>query len=295
MTVDWSEARPTIDLLKSTVMVTEVLELLGVEVNAGHKFASPFNPDERTWSAHDFGDHWFDFAHGKGGDVIDLVRAFYPDMSINDVIRRIWTKALRAGLEPGHVEAQPVRQIVDFTDEFAKADSGYVWSDWDTPLPPDVKVGKREMLIPHRDQEGIYGVKVRGRDGRKEAWPGSQFTKRLYDPAGWVGEYASWPACILTEGESDCWALDELVLHVEGAVTPVYALPSGAGSWKDAWLTDLKPFDKVWICMDNDPSGVRAREKLTSKIGYLKAEQLRVPPMYNDAREAIAAGWRPSL
>ena len=78
-------------------------------------------------------------------------------------------------------------------------------------------------------------------------------------------------------------------------LAPTFALPSGASSWKDAWLEDLEQYEKVYLCMDNDRAGQAARDKLTRKIGWLKAEQLRVPPLYNDAREAIAAGWRPTL
>ena len=60
-------------------------------------------------------------------------------------------------------------------------------------------------------------------------------------------------------------------------------------------MEDLDRYDKVWLCMDNDKAGEAARDKLTRKIGFLKVEHLRVPQLYSDAREAIAAGWRPSL
>ena len=59
------------ETVKSMMTVTEVLDLLGVEVDSNHKFTLR---DERTPSVHDFGDHWWDFGAGKGGDVIDLVR-----------------------------------------------------------------------------------------------------------------------------------------------------------------------------------------------------------------------------
>ena len=294
MSVDWSEERPTLALLKETITVPDVLDMLGVEVNSQGKFASPWRPDERTPSAHAYEDHWYDFGAGKGGDVIDLARAFQPDLTVSQALFKLWNKALRSGREPGDVEKQPVRTLIDFTDTFPfrPEDPSYLLH-WErvlgVPVPTSCRVLDGDLLIPHADQNGIYGVKVRQRGGGKSSWTGSQFGHKLYNPWSW-GEFSPWPRCILAEGESDSWALISVMNDVE-----ILALPSGAGTWRDSWLEDLKVFDKVWLCMDNDRSGEQARDKLTSKIGYLRCEQLRVPPLYNDAREAIVAGWRPEL
>jgi hypothetical protein len=294
---DWSEQQPTIELLKQTITVPEVAEMLGLEPNSQGKITSPFNPDERTPSCHLWEDHWYDFSTGKYGDAIDLVRAFDPEMTVPVALNKIWYRALKAGREPGDVEKLPVRQVQDFTEEFylmnaAVYDDGHAhpyfgWQKMNVPANCRIDEAGR-LLIPHQDQDGIYGVKVRHPDGRKDAWPGSQFTKRLYDAAGWVGRFMTTTA-VICEGESDAWALQE---HTSAEV---FALPSGAGSWKDSWLEDLEPFDKVWLCMDNDRAGDAARDKLTRKIGFLRVEHLRVPPLFNDAREAIAGGWKPSL
>lgn len=295
---DWAEQRPTIELVKQTVTVPEVAELLGLEPNSQNKIASFDNPDERTPSLHLYEDHWWDFAAGKGGDVIDLVQAAHPGTTVEQAVRQLWTRALKAGKEPGDVEREPVRQVVDFTGtlEYAFPVVPVTFeATWEARLgvrpPRGCRGSADELWIPHRDLEGTYGVKVRRADGSKDALTGSQFTKRLYDPDGWRPRRFSWAQCIVAEGESDCWALSGVFRWT----APVLALPSGAQSWKDSWLTDLEPFEKVWICTDNDRAGEQAREKLTGKIGYLKAEQLRVPPLYNDAREAIAAGWKPQL
>jgi hypothetical protein len=309
---DWSEERPTIELVKQTVTVAEVAELLGFEPDSSGKITSPWNPDERTPSCHLYEDHFHDFSTGKHGDVIDLVRAFNPDLTVPEAVRKVWLRALRCGKEPGDVERQPVRQVVDFSaelyeyndDKFIRcspSDPGVINTPFEDLNPP---AGCRwdylrdELLIPHADQDGVYGVKVRHADDTKSSWPGSQFTKRLYDPHGWaVNDGLFRDVCVITEGESDCWALQAALSDPElgGAVPTVLALPSGAASWKDAWLEDLEPFEKVYLCMDNDRAGQAARDKLTRKIGWLKAEQLRVPGLYNDAREAITAGWKPTL
>jgi hypothetical protein len=193
------------------------------------------------------------------------------------------------------VERQPVRQLVDFSEQLiANSVSRPDLNEWFEielmcPIPASVRWSGNDMLIPHQDQDGVYGVKVRAPDGTKTSWPGSQFTHRLYDPTGWQGEPC--PTVVICEGESDCWALNA---HFTGQYVSVFALPSGAASWKDAWLDDLRD-RTVYICMDNDRAGQAARDKLTRKIGYLRTEQLWVPPLYNDAREAIGMGWMPEL
>lgn len=147
-----------------------------------------------------------------------------------------------------------------------------------------------DILVPHRDPEGVYGVKIRQAAGGKSSVPGSQFTTRLYDPYGWAPRPPT-PVCVITEGESDCWAMDWAL----GPDTDVYGLPSGASCWKDHWLDDLEPYHTVWLCFDNDRAGKQALDKVTRKVGWAKARELRVPDLYTDARAAIEAGWVPAL
>lgn len=303
---DWAEEEPTPELVKATITTAEVAELYGFEISSSGKIPSLSNPDERTPSLHVYADDggWYDFSAGKGGDVIDFVMAV-EGCTFSQAMWRLWRKALKAGREPGDVDKQPARAIMDFTEQLnqyhVSSPAKHGWEDrLGLPLPHgcvavpvapegyDLLTG--DLLIPHRDAEGVYGVKVRSVDGSKSAWPGSIFTKRLYDPHGWDSLNGGYE-CVITEGESDCWAL----LTDWGHGVDVFALPAGAGTWKDHWLKDLECYERIWICMDNDRAGEAARQKITSKVGHLRAEQLRVPPLYNDAREAIAAGWRPSL
>ena len=295
VTCDLCELEHTADVVKSMLTVPELADMLGLEP-VGGKIHSPWNEGERTPSCHLYDDHFYDFSTGKGGDVIDLLRAFNPDMSYGKAVSQLCHKAVKAGREPGDVERQPVRELLDFTEQLAMQFPIMpvtFWPNWEARLgvrpPRNCRGDTSALVIPHQDENGVYGVKVRGSDGSKSAWPGSQFGHRLYDPYGWsTGRNKA--ACVIAEGESDCWALDPLL-----PTTPVYALPSGAGTWKDHWLTDLEQFEIIWLCFDNDRSGQQARDKITSKVGYLRARQLRVPPLFNDAREAIAAGWTPTL
>lgn len=303
MVCDYCEHEHSAELAKSLVTCVEAAELLGFEPNSGSKIPSFANPDERTPSLHVYdGDAgWYDYSAGEGGDVIDFVMRA-TGLEFGKALSQLIHRSLKAGREPGDVERQPVRQVKDFTEELALTNRSFSRGNldyWHNALgvrPPNDCVVDIDgsLLIPHQDQDGVYGVKVRHPDGRKEAWPGSQFTKRLYDQHGWptdgAGIGCTW--CIIAEGETDAWALQGAL---PGWGLRVFALPSGAQSWKDAWKADLESFNRVYLCLDNDRAGNDARDKLTRKIGYLRVEQLRVPPLMNDAREAIAAGWKPEL
>jgi hypothetical protein len=112
--------------------------------------------------------------------------------------------------------------------------------------------------------------------------------------------------------------LEHLSMHLTSAVLPVLTLygtepryPLRAAhrfldpallrawlarrEWKDAWLEDLAPYDEVLLCFDNDRAGTQALDKVTRKIGFDRAKELRVPQLYNDVREAVKAGWEPKL
>lgn len=284
MSVDWSEETPTPELVKGMITVPEVAELYGLEPNGSGKIPSFDNPEERTPSLHLYtGDGgWFDFSCGKGGDVIDFVMAA-EKCTFNQALWRLWNKSLRAGREPGDVERSVPKEIVDFSEQLPVFWSAATILEWEgrlgVQIPNSVKHLDGNLLIPHADQDGVYGVKVREPGGAKSAWPGSAFTKRLYCPLAWDATHLE-TYCVIGEGESDCWGLNQ---RIPGNV---YALPSGAGGWRDHWLEDLKPYDIVWLAMDNDRAGREALSKLLAKIPNSKT--FVVPQLANDVREALA-------
>ena len=287
--LDLDEIRPTIDLVKETVSLTEVAEMLDLDIDNTGKIRPPWNPDERTPSCQLYESDFYDFSTGRWGDFVDLVRAVYgeteEELPTGKIIRLVWNKALRSGHEPGDVEAKPVKVLHDFTDELLSHPN----------IEPDmgpfgVRLDGITQLIPHRDENGTYGVKTRGPAG-KTAWPGSQFTHRLYDPYGWNPTLPVGGDLVICEGESDSWAMCRAL---PGDVR-VLALPSGAAAWKDFWMDDIEMFRRVFLCFDNDRAGKQATDKVLRKVGWAKGHTLKVPGLYNDAREAIEAGWAPQL
>jgi len=292
------DEKPSFEKLRTMVTVPEVLELLGIEVTSGDKFTSPYNPSERTPSAHAYEDHFFDFSTGKGGDVVDLVQAVQPELTPGRILFLLWTKALKAGKQIGDVEQQKPRVLDrERLTEIWKADGSGRHQEWRDHLgvSPPITVNVRKdgtLAIAHWDEEGVYGIKYRDMRGKKWSEPGSQFTHRLYHPWGW-GHTDHRPYAVICEGESDCWALDEKLGHRKGVYT--FALPSGASSWKDHWIKDLEPFETIYICTDNDRAGKDARDKIHRKMHWDRTKDLMVPQLFGDAREAIRAGWIPKI
>lgn len=280
-----------IQVVKSTVSVPEVASLLlGNEYTEGDKIPSPWNPGERTPSCHLYDDHFFDFSTGRGGDLFDLMQALNPEyQQLGDIVKAMHKGALSVGKEYGEVEAQKPRTVQDFSDQLP---TNTIATDSVLKIEPAYGIRHDEqsnVLVPHRDEDGVYGVKVRYRSGGKGSWAGSCFTHRLYDPLGWQPGHVPTQTLVVAEGESDCWALR----HVLGV--DVLALPAGVGTWKDHWLDDTKCYDRVYVCVDNDRAGRDARDKLRGKFGWDRTDLLEVPQLYTDAREAIAAGWHPAL
>ncbi|HKZ20317.1 MAG TPA: toprim domain-containing protein [Acidimicrobiia bacterium] len=307
MSEDWSEVSPTPDLIRETVDIRDVAELLGLEVTHDDFIHSPYNEADDSPSCKLYGDHFHCFSTGRGGDAIDLVLAVKPELSWRQALWQIWTRALRAGMEPGDVQRKPKPEVKDFFSEFVVLAAGCEWlGPWAETLRlpeelllrlrrhDDIKLSAGTLVIPHwrfsaEDGWTIPGVKTRAITGSKGAWTGSNFSQGLYDVDDF--QHGGAKRAVICEGESDCWVLD---WHWRDEDVHVFALPSGAGHWKDEWLKQLEPYSKVYICMDLDEAGKRARDKIARAVGYERAEFL-YPVGGNDAREAYINGWRPTL
>jgi hypothetical protein len=279
-----------VEALRQTVTVPEVAQLAGLETDHRNKIRSPWNPDERTPSCHLYDDHFWDYSTGKGGDIFDLMMALNPDQydTLAKAVWAIYQRAVQVGKQYGDVELAEPRELQDFAERLPATQ--FVDDGLFCRAEYGCRVEGGDVLVPHRDEDGVYAVKVRFGRGGKGSWAGSQFTHRLYDPFGWSGSYIPKQTVVICEGESDVWALKHVLPGCD-----VYGLPGGAGTWRDHWLEDLGCYNRVLVCMDNDRAGAEARDKLLRKCGWGRSERLDVPQLYNDAREAVVAGWRPQI
>jgi hypothetical protein len=279
-------------------------QLIGEPVPVSRKINSPFNEADETPSFHVYDNDWYDYSTGKHGDVITLVRELRrcsfeaavelleqtaDDLGLVAVERAVVEKpklvvpALRwwKGLPAILLNEGKVPQIEGVSDEymhylaycgsFAESETG-------------------ALAVIHRDPTHgeIVGIKYRHKDGHKTSEPGSDFKSFLYQPYVYASMVPRTPACVITEGETDCWA------WLAAAGGHVYSLPSGAGSWRDHFLEQLEQYDEIWLAFDNDKAGKDATDKVTRSIGWGRARFVQIPTFYKDVREAIIAGWMPS-
>jgi hypothetical protein len=309
---DWSDTDlplpEKVQLLKTMVDIVEVAELLGFEPDSNGKIPSPFNPDERTPSCHLYEpDHWFDFSTGRGGDCIDLVQALQEGCTWGKAVHLLWTRGLRAGFEPGRHTAVAKPEPADLWAAWtALPCSTYAPEAWASQLglPADalndladaglVKCTAADMFVPHwhPDEDGkprVRGIKTRALTGAKGSVTGSQYTHGLYE--GMYVDHRQ-PVAVICEGESDCWALS---WHWKDDPVDVFALPGGAGLWRDEWLETLASYQSIWLAFDNDQAGRQATDKVTRAIGWGRANRLQLPGFVNDVREAYVQGWRPRV
>lgn len=291
------ELQEKIDLIRSSLTPLDLADMFELPVTRD-KITSPFNPTERTPSCHLFLDGWFDYSTGKHGDVIDLYRAL-SGAGLGRAVNRLLEGAQRMDADPDRVVRKPV-ELPDLTEKFdigrGGVGSAATWAERLKPISPSFlttlassdRLGIRpggDMWIPHWHDGVVRGIKVRSASGAKSAVPGSTFACGLYSPFDGTGSVA-----VITEGESDCWALCDARLGVQ-----VLALPGGAGVWRDSWLPSLEQYDTIYTAFDNDRAGRQATEKVRKAIGWGCWRELVVPQLFNDVRAAMAAGWTPKL
>jgi hypothetical protein len=303
------------------MQMVEVLRALDLDLPHNGKINCPLHPD-KTASCHIYEDHFHCYGCGEGGDAIALVKKFYGC----SYGRAIQFLAKETDIDPEDVPEhvrknlakQPEREWLDLTGKFVDATEGilelpstaradaeaFAQLRWGVTLETlfefGVRVGKFSFHAPHYRAGQVVGVKIRSYSGAKSAYDGSRFTAQLYRPRGWTILGDNWygwsyPA-ILVEGESDCWVMHQQVSAPEtAAAAVVYALPSGASTWRDEWGEQLARHPRVILCMDSDEAGMNARRKIQSdllqrKLG-LSVINLHVPFGLKDTAEAVKSGW----
>tara|TARA_E500000331_G_scaffold206374_1_gene197939 strand:- start:3476 stop:4402 length:927 start_codon:yes stop_codon:yes gene_type:complete len=283
------------DQVKSTVTMTEALDILGFEPpNRSGKIRSLQNPSERTPSLHVYDRDWYDYSTGEGGDVIDFAMKA-RGLSYHDALERLSGRRL----DPLKIKKvrKYERQLENLNDTFVgqpqASPAGYrraeefVAKKWpylqlDDLLGFDVRVTETELWTPHKDASGIVrGIKRRSTEtGAKYSIAGSTFTCEPYR----VRHLVATPLAVLVEGESDLWCM-EMWLRKNGWQYKAfaYALPSGAATWRNEWKELFRKHQHTIICLDDDDAGRTA----TKKIAYELQDTTSVCPPGGRVAEAI--------
>ena len=276
------------DHIKESVSMEQVLELLGMEPpNRQHKIRSLTNSADNTPSLHVYHDHWYDYSTGQGGDQIRFVE-LVTGCTFGEALSMLGGKA---GISTRTKYGSSKPKLADLTKRFddepigslkahARA-AGWVAGKWpflelDDLTGFGVKVAEHALWIPHRDLKGVVrGIKVRDtHSGAKHAVTGSRFVSSLYR----VEEVLTSGVALLVEGESDLWCVQKWINSRDlGTDVRVYALPGGAGTWRDEWLPVFDFHHVTILCLDDDKVGREATLRLTETIGAHRAGSL-VPP-----------------
>ena len=98
---------------------------------------------------------------------------------------------------------------------------------------------------------------------------------------------------LITEGEFDALAVAEALCTLQHSSVPhrrkmskikVFSLPNGCNSLPPGVLPLLERFSRIYLWVDNDPSGQAAAQKFTQKLGIHRC--LLVKPLRGDPSPA---------
>lgn len=88
---------------------------------------------------------------------------------------------------------------------------------------------------------------------------------------GWHTVHPKDKEIIITEGEFDCMAVKQALMELPQSDplsnVPVVSFPNGCNSLPNSLLPLLSRFDKIYLWLDNDKSGLEATEKFVLKLG----------------------------
>lgn len=231
--------------LKQALPIPYVLEYCGVQIEDGEGRLTalcPFHPDNTpSFDVYEWNGtpKWGCWACGVGGDVLDLIQEFWPELSfprakeaalnlIAAMKAANWsgpTVRPRRAWDPTAAAALLHRGSPDGVDEFVSR-KGYSFSaQWLSAAFGVLRV-RQELLVPFWGAQGaLVALKHQSvAGGKRTAMAGSNLSGNFY------GEWLPWPVgaqgVLLCEGESDTW---EAQYHY-GKTWIVRGLPSGAAS-----------------------------------------------------------------
>ena len=90
---------------------------------------------------------------------------------------------------------------------------------------------------------------------------------------------------IITEGEFDTMALDQMGLH------NVVSIPCGQSTFSEENVKALKKFTHVYLIYDMDPKGRKGVEIAANALGRNRCYNILLPDGLKDANEALSSGY----
>lgn len=140
-----------------------------------------------------------------------------------------------------------------------------------------VTQGAAGWRVPYFDREGtLYRVKLFAEEGEelerggRSRWLGESKPQIPY--GSWRMASADKRAVVITEGESDTWALAEAFPKVCALGIP------GSGGWKTGWAAVIGgTFDRVYLSVDGDDAGRSLADAIMADLPG-RCRYLHMPP-----------------
>lgn len=284
--MDWSPyIEPSTDELRR-LSIPYVLHHCGVEVaeiDGELRALCPFHPDRTpSFSVYrrldEDHDRWWCWTCGIGGDVFDLIGAFWPGTPFPARKAAAWALQQQSAVDPWKpLDVQPAKAFdlaaamgllasaINPTTPLLEARGWPYSSNW---LAAAFGVGADTLgrvVIPYWGAQGVLeGLKTRSQHGLDKpiAMAGSKLAGSLY--GAWRPTPDLTGPVLLCEGESDTWAAS---WALRGTNWVCLGLPAGAGSpprWDQTrWFRDRR----VFTAFDPGTAGEAATERWSAALG----------------------------
>lgn len=296
-----------INLIKQRISCVDVSRLLGLPINqSGDRCVSPLRPDAHNPSSFVVDDDfWYDFADGRGGDVIDLLAEIKYRGDRGQAIRDLATRTGVADSNPrpdGWLEYTQnlCNQIAFWQTQLTDADRDYLHSRGLTDATIDtLKIGRTSdgrLSIPYMKNGYVAYYCTRHLPGG--AYPDSKYRKQKRDD---YCEHVVWgldslsrsgDTLVIAEGAFDAISFYQEQYPVISAITGFFSKQQ-----IPFVISAARKFKRVLIVYDNDTQ-THAGERFTMRMAELLTRHRipfvvgTVPTPYHDVSEYYAAGGK---
>ena len=295
------------NLIKQRISCVDVARLCGLPINqSGDRCVSPLRPGAHNPSSFVVDDDfWYDFADGRGGDVIDLLAEIKYRGDRGQAIRDLATRTGVVDSNPrpdGWLEYTQnlCNQIAFWQTQLTDDDRQYLRSRGLTDETiTQLKIGRTSdgrLSIPYIKNGYIAYYCTRHLPGG--AYPESKYRKQKIDD---YCEHVVWgldslsrdsDTLVIAEGVFDAISFYQDGYPVISAITGFFAK-----SQIPFVISAARKFKRVFIVYDND-SQTHAGERFTMRMAELLTRHRipfivgTVPTPYHDVSEFYAAGGK---
>lgn len=237
---------------------------------------------------------WSDFAVGTSGDLLDLW-ALNRNITILQAMKEVGKYFNLSSLktEHGSKRKQFVKPPTKALGALKSTSPVHRYLSMERKLSYAVI---EAFMIPQSNDEIIFNywrddeivfrktLKLERKNGKKEMFVSANAEPCLF---GWQTIPANARFVILCEGEMDAMSFYHMGF-------PALSVPFGGGEGdKQKWIVyeydRLNRFDEIFVCMDNDETGIAGAKKIIERLGSHRCRLVELP--MKDANECLINGF----